>query len=311
MSPLRQLDGWIGLAERHRDALVLHPSRARRCDPSRGRRPRRSTSSLTTPIPTPASGGSVARGGRSGDQRHFGVRGSGRGAAECVAGACRELEVTRDRRSRSRASSATRCSPSRPGRGRVQGRREHLRTLGPGDVFGEIAGALRRRAHRHRRRTSPMKLVMLFNGELARLDREVAAGRRRPPVDASPTGSASPERSRGGFVLPGRQLLLDLLDGDGRRLGVLPGLAPRLLDPLVAVLARPAAPACRRAGRSPPRTWARTPSRRGSVPSCRRSPRPSGRRAMDGLLSLPSVTSTSVPRRAGGRASRSASRRSP
>jgi CRP-like cAMP-binding protein len=50
---------------------------------------------------------------------------------------------------------------------------EHIRTLGPGDVFGEIAvffGGVRTATIVAK---TPMKLVMLFNGELWRLEREV------------------------------------------------------------------------------------------------------------------------------------------
>ena len=49
----------------------------------------------------------------------------------------------------------------------------HVRTLGPGDVFGEIAvlyGGVRTATVVAR---TPMTLEMLFNSELARLDREV------------------------------------------------------------------------------------------------------------------------------------------
>ena len=48
-----------------------------------------------------------------------------------------------------------------------------IRTLGPGDVFGEIAvfyGGVRTATVVA---TTPMRLVMLFNSELWRLDREV------------------------------------------------------------------------------------------------------------------------------------------
>jgi CRP-like cAMP-binding protein len=50
---------------------------------------------------------------------------------------------------------------------------EHTRSLGVGDVFGEIAvffGGVRTATVVAK---TPMKLVMLFNAELWRLDREV------------------------------------------------------------------------------------------------------------------------------------------
>lgn len=48
-----------------------------------------------------------------------------------------------------------------------------IRTLGPGDVFGEIAVFFGGRRTATVVATTPMRLVMLFNAELARLDREV------------------------------------------------------------------------------------------------------------------------------------------
>jgi CRP/FNR family transcriptional regulator, cyclic AMP receptor protein len=48
-----------------------------------------------------------------------------------------------------------------------------LRTLGPGDVFGEIAVFFGGRRTATVVATSPMRLVMLFNRELVRLGREV------------------------------------------------------------------------------------------------------------------------------------------
>ena len=58
--------------------------------------------------------------------------------------------------------------------GRAHGTASTIRTLGPGDVFGEIAVPLSAAcAPRTVVATTPMKLVMLFNSELARLDREV------------------------------------------------------------------------------------------------------------------------------------------
>jgi CRP/FNR family transcriptional regulator, cyclic AMP receptor protein len=50
---------------------------------------------------------------------------------------------------------------------------EHIRSLGPGDVFGEIAVFFGGQRTATVTATSPMRLVMLFNSELARLDHEV------------------------------------------------------------------------------------------------------------------------------------------
>ncbi len=48
-----------------------------------------------------------------------------------------------------------------------------IRTLGPGDVFGEIAVLFGGRRTATVVATEPMHLVMLFNAELARLDRDM------------------------------------------------------------------------------------------------------------------------------------------
>lgn len=48
-----------------------------------------------------------------------------------------------------------------------------IRTLGPGDVFGEIAVFFGGQRTATVVATSPMRLVMLFNSELARLDHDV------------------------------------------------------------------------------------------------------------------------------------------
>jgi CRP/FNR family cyclic AMP-dependent transcriptional regulator len=50
---------------------------------------------------------------------------------------------------------------------------EHIRTLGPGDVFGEIAVFFGGQRTATVVASTPMRLVMLFNGQLARLDHEV------------------------------------------------------------------------------------------------------------------------------------------
>lgn len=80
---------------------------------------------------------------------------------------------TREPPSPRKASSDTRCSPFTSGEANVFKNGELIRTLGPGDVFGEIAvffGGVRTVTVVA---TTPMQRVMIFNSELARLDREV------------------------------------------------------------------------------------------------------------------------------------------
>ena len=48
-----------------------------------------------------------------------------------------------------------------------------IRTLGPGDVFGEIAVFFGGQRTATVVATTPMRIVMLFNGELRRLDHDV------------------------------------------------------------------------------------------------------------------------------------------
>jgi CRP/FNR family cyclic AMP-dependent transcriptional regulator len=92
---------------------------------------------------------------------------------ECVAGACRELEVDAGTTLTEEGEFGYAMFAVTEGAADVFKDGELLRTLGPGDVFGEIAvlyGGVRTATVVS---TTPMKLVMLFNGELARLDREV------------------------------------------------------------------------------------------------------------------------------------------
>jgi CRP/FNR family transcriptional regulator, cyclic AMP receptor protein len=91
----------------------------------------------------------------------------------CVAGACRELDVEEDTTLTHEGEFGYAMFVVTQGTADVFRDGELVRSLGPGDVFGEIAvlfGAVRTATVVA---TSPMKLVMLFNSELARLDREV------------------------------------------------------------------------------------------------------------------------------------------
>ena len=92
---------------------------------------------------------------------------------EHVAGACRELEVDAGTTLTEEGEFGYAMFGVTSGNADVFKAGERIRTLGPGDVFGEIAvlfGGVRTATVVA---TSPMKLVMLFNGELARLDRDV------------------------------------------------------------------------------------------------------------------------------------------
>jgi CRP/FNR family cyclic AMP-dependent transcriptional regulator len=92
---------------------------------------------------------------------------------ECVAGACRELEVDAGTTLTDEGEFGYAMFAVTAGTADVFKNGEQLRTLGPGDVFGEIAvffGGVRTATVVAK---TPMKLVMLFNGELVRLDREV------------------------------------------------------------------------------------------------------------------------------------------
>ena len=93
----------------------------------------------------------------------------------CVAEACRELDVAEGTTLTEEGEFGYAMFAVTEGTADVCKDGELVRTVGPGDVFGEIAvlfGGVRTAIVVA---TSPMKLVMLFNSELARLDREVPA----------------------------------------------------------------------------------------------------------------------------------------
>jgi CRP/FNR family transcriptional regulator, cyclic AMP receptor protein len=90
-----------------------------------------------------------------------------------VAGACRELEVEAGTTLTEEGEFGYAMFAVTSGTAEVVKDGELVRTLQPGDVFGEIAvfyGGVRTATVVAK---TPMKLVMLFNGELWRLDREV------------------------------------------------------------------------------------------------------------------------------------------
>jgi CRP/FNR family transcriptional regulator, cyclic AMP receptor protein len=92
---------------------------------------------------------------------------------ECIAGACRELEVDAGTTLTEEGEFGYAMFAVVSGTADVFQEGEHLRTLGPGDVFGEIAVFFGGRRTATVVATTPMRLVMLFNGELWRLEREV------------------------------------------------------------------------------------------------------------------------------------------
>jgi CRP/FNR family cyclic AMP-dependent transcriptional regulator len=91
---------------------------------------------------------------------------------DCVATACQELEVDAGTTLTEEGEFGYAMFAVTEGTADVLKDGELLRTLGPGDVFGEIAvffGGVRTATVVA---TSPMKLVMIFNGELWRLNRD-------------------------------------------------------------------------------------------------------------------------------------------
>jgi CRP-like cAMP-binding protein len=91
----------------------------------------------------------------------------------CVAGACQELEVEEATTLTQQGDFGYAMFAVTEGTADVFKDGALVRALGPGDVFGEIAvlyGGVRTATVVA---TSPMRLVMLFNRELWRLDREV------------------------------------------------------------------------------------------------------------------------------------------
>ncbi len=87
--------------------------------------------------------------------------------------ACRELEVDPGTTLTEQGENGYAMFAVLEGAAHVSRNGEHIRTLVAGDVFGEIAVLFGGRRTATVKATSPMRLVMLFNGELARLDRDV------------------------------------------------------------------------------------------------------------------------------------------
>ena len=90
-----------------------------------------------------------------------------------IAGACEELDVEKGTRLTEEGEFGYAMFAVLEGTADVSRNGEHVRTLGPGDVFGEIAVLFGGQRTATVVATSPMRLVMLFNGELTRLDRDV------------------------------------------------------------------------------------------------------------------------------------------
>jgi len=143
-------------------------------DSAASRRPSRA--SFTSPIPNPhGTGASVA----SVDAAGIGVIAVfaelDEAQRDCIAGACREMDVAEGTTLTDEGEFGYAMFAVSEGTADVFKDGELIRTLGPGDVFGEIAvffGGVRTATVVAK---TPMKLVMLFNSELARLDREVPA----------------------------------------------------------------------------------------------------------------------------------------
>jgi CRP/FNR family transcriptional regulator, cyclic AMP receptor protein len=92
---------------------------------------------------------------------------------EQIAGACEELEVQAGATLTAEGDFGYAMFAVLEGTADVSRKGEHIRTLGPGDVFGEIAVFFGGQRTATVVATTPMRLVMLFNGQLARLDRDV------------------------------------------------------------------------------------------------------------------------------------------
>lgn len=92
---------------------------------------------------------------------------------ECLAGACEELEVETGTKLTKEGDFGYAMFAVTSGTADVYKDGSLIRTLGPGDVFGEIAVFFGGRRTATVVATSPMHLVMLFSRELRRLDREV------------------------------------------------------------------------------------------------------------------------------------------
>jgi CRP/FNR family cyclic AMP-dependent transcriptional regulator len=92
---------------------------------------------------------------------------------ELIAGACEELEVEAGTTLAAEGEFGYAMFAVLEGTADVSRQGEHIRTLERGDVFGEIAVFFGGQRTATVVAMSPMRLVMLFNGELARLDRDV------------------------------------------------------------------------------------------------------------------------------------------
>lgn len=90
-----------------------------------------------------------------------------------IAGACQELDVDEGTRLTEEGEFGYAMFAVLEGTADVSRNGEHVRTLGPGDVFGEIAVLFGGQRTATVIASSSMRLVMLFNGELTRLDRDV------------------------------------------------------------------------------------------------------------------------------------------
>lgn len=90
-----------------------------------------------------------------------------------IAGACQELDVEEGTRLTEEGEFGYAMFAVLEGTADVSRNGEHIRALGPGDVFGEIAVLFGGQRTATVVASSPMRLVMLFNGELTRLDRDV------------------------------------------------------------------------------------------------------------------------------------------
>jgi CRP/FNR family transcriptional regulator, cyclic AMP receptor protein len=92
---------------------------------------------------------------------------------EQIAGACQELEVEVGKKLTEEGDFGYAMFAVLEGTADVTRNGSYIRTLGPGDVFGEIAVFFGGQRTATVTATSPMRLVMLFNQALSRLDHEV------------------------------------------------------------------------------------------------------------------------------------------
>ena len=92
---------------------------------------------------------------------------------DCVAGACRELDVAAGTKLTEEGDFGYAMFAVMDGTADVFIDGNLIRELGPGDVFGEIAVFFGGRRTATVVAREPMRLVMLFNAELARLDRDM------------------------------------------------------------------------------------------------------------------------------------------